>query len=157
MESEGSFPTTDSNLESIPAKIGAIQFRVHGLLDRVLAAVKSLAALITRMESRSARGPPDFEMGNRRPGIYLDYSGGQGPAPTREPSWQKAIVGLAGALVVVGIPSIFGVLWTMNSRLSDLRGDNKVIVQRLDQQDEHLRATDRQVEEIKREIWPHKH
>jgi hypothetical protein len=159
---EISFPDTQENLEDNARKVltkqAALWLRIDGHLHRMLAALKHLAALTTRMENRehgSPPGPLDYEM-RPRPGIYLDYSG-HGPTPTREPSWQKAIVGVTGALVVVGIPSIFGVLWAMNSRLSDLRGDNKVIVQRLDQQDEHLKATDRQVEEIKRELWTRKH
>ncbi len=151
---EAAFQSKDNNLELIPAKIGAIQFRIHGILDRMQAAAKRLVELITRMESRIPRGPTDFEREPQR--FYLDYSGGRGPTP--EPSWQTSLLGkIVAPLIVIGIPAILAALWNMNSLLSELRGDNKVIVQRLDQQDEHLKATDARVEEIKRELWPHKH
>jgi hypothetical protein len=149
--SEGSFPDSAENLESIPAKIGAIQFRVHGLLDRTLIAAKRLAALITKMENReygAPPGPPDYPQAP-----WVNYGGNQ-----QEPSWQTSLLGkIIAPLIVIGIPAILATLWTMNSRLSDLSGDNRVIVQRLDQQDAHLKATDAQVEEIKRELWVRKH
>lgn len=154
---EGSFPDSTDNLELIPAKIGAIQFRVHGLLDRILAAVKSLAALITRMENRAPGPPPgpaDYPPPNQAPWVYY---GDREPTP-REPSWLKPLFTLIVApLIVLGIPSILITLWTIKSDLSNLQGDKNLIIQRLDQQDAHMRATDAQVEEIKREIWPHKH
>lgn len=151
---EGDFPHAPDNLESIPARIGVIQFRVHGLLDRMLAAARHLAALITKMENRTHRGPPDFEMGPN-PQPYVVYGGHIGP--TRDPSWQKYALGIVAVVVGLGIPSIGGILWSMNTKLEQQAGQTNLTLQRLDQVDQHLKATDQRVEVIERELWPHKH
>ena len=165
---EGSFPDTAENLESNAkqtlVKQAAMWFRIHGLLDRILTAVKHLASLISqhaaltsRMENRSTRGPEDFaqERGSHYGGYY---GGDQGPAPSREPTWQNSLLGkLASALIMLGIPAILATLWNMSSQLADLKGDNRLVVQRQDAMEKHLEATDRDVAEIKRELWPHKH
>lgn len=145
--------------EEAPAKIGAIPFRVHGLLDRMLAAVKHLSTLIRVMESRSARGPPDYEMGSR-PGIYVDYRGGS-PAPTREPSWQGYLAKIVAGVIVAGLGSLIWELSAINSRLSTIEanqiGGNKLITLRLDEQEKHLEAHDKRLDEVDREIWTRKH
>jgi hypothetical protein len=153
---EGDLPSTDDNLEMIPAKIGAIQFRIHGILDRMLAAVKNLAALILRMESRIPRGPMDYETPiPAQP--YVVYGGHIGTPPAREPSWQKYALGIVAVVVGLGIPSIGGILWSMNTKLEQQAGQTNLTIQRLDQVDAHLKATDQRVDVIERELWPHKH
>ncbi len=157
---EGSFPDSAENLETNAIKVitkqAALWFRIDGHLDRMLAALKHLAALITRMEHRASGPPPgpsDYPPPNQAPWVYY---GDREPIP-REPPWQNKALSIVGSLLVAGILAIFGILWTMNSTLSELKGDGKMVTQRLDAQDKHLEATDRQVEEIKRELWPHKH
>jgi hypothetical protein len=154
---EASFPDTQENLQDNARKVlikqAAVWFRIDGLLDRLLTALKHLAALIVRMENRIPRGPSDYANENSK-GIYVDY---RGPTPP-EPSWQTTLLGkIVAPLIVIGIPAILAALWSMNSLLWELRGDNKMIVQRQDALDEHLKSTDRQVEEIKTALWPHKH
>ncbi len=149
---EGEAPTAADSTRTTLSKLAAIWFRIHGLLDRLLTAAKHLAALITSMENRVHGPPPDYPP-NQAPWVYY---GEREPSP-REPPWQNKVLSIVGTLLVAGILAIFGVLWTMNSTLSELKGDSKMVTQRLDAQDKHLEATDRQVEEIKREIWPHKH
>jgi hypothetical protein len=169
---ETSFPDSAENLQAIPARIGVIQFRIHGILDRMLAAAKNLAALITRMESRTVRGPPDYEMGTRPPGVYVRYDGNApGPPPTQEPSWQKAISGIVGALIVVGIPAIFTVLWSMNTnqekanaRLDTIEehqtGEHNLVIQRIEEQEKHLEAHDKRLDDQDKRLnefdraWP---
>jgi hypothetical protein len=161
---EGDAPTTADSARTTVTKLAALWFRTHGLHDRLQTVAKHLAALITRMESRIPRGPPDFEMGPR-PGIYLDYSGGPSPAPTQEPPWQapilKILMMIICPLIVVGLPTLIGILFTMSNRLTKIEehtnGNQQVVSQRLDAQDKHLEATDKQVEEIKRELWNRKH
>jgi hypothetical protein len=144
---------TDGAVDEQHTAWGKAEFRVHGLLDRSVAAAKRVAELITRMESREhgpPPGPPDYPLPNPAPWVNYGHQ--------QEPSWQSSLLGkIIAPLIVIGIPAILATLWTMNSRLSDLSGDNRVIVQRLDQQDAHLKATDAQVEEIKRELWSRKH
>jgi len=144
---------TDGAVDEQQTAWGKLEFRVSGLLDRSVMAAKRIAALITRMENR---GPPDYE----QPRITVNYgdSTERFYPPSRDPSWQNSLLGkIVAPLIVIGIPAILATLWTINSNLSDLRGDNKVIVQRLDAQDQHLKATDAQVEEIKRELWGRRH
>jgi hypothetical protein len=164
---EGAFPTTADNLESIPAKIGAIQFRVHGLLDRMLAAVKHLAALIARMEMEnrahgSHPGPPDYP---QAPWVYY---GDQRPNREEEPSWRKSLLGsIVAPLIVLGVPAILGILWQMSGRLTKIEehqsGDQKLTFQRLDAQEKHLEADDRRLDEQDKRlneidrVWPRKH
>jgi hypothetical protein len=64
---------------------------------------------------------------------------------------------IVGSLLVAGILAIFAVLWAMNENIRDLRGDNRLVVQKQEAMEKHIEATDRDVAEIKREIWPHKH
>ncbi len=137
-------------------KLAALWLRIDGLLDRSLTAAKHLAALITRMENRENRGPPDYE----QPRITVNYgdSTERFYPPSREPSWQNTLLGkIVAPLIVMGIPAILATLWVINTNVSDLRGDQKVIVRRLDEQDQHLKATDAEVQEIKRELWARKH
>ncbi len=159
---ETSFPDSAENLENNAVKVitkqAALWFRIDGLIDRLLTAVKHLAALITSMENRIPRGPPDYEF--PPPQITVRYEGNTGPSSPnlKEPSWQNSLLGkIIALLIVAGIPSILVALWTIKSDLLDLRDDNKVIVQRVDAQDKHMEETDRDVAEIKREVWPHKH
>jgi hypothetical protein len=150
---EGDFPHAPTEEPSIRVKQASLWFRIDGLLDRLLTAVRHLASMLVRMENRVHHGPaPDYPP-NQAPWVYY---GDREPTP-REPSWQNRALSIVGTLLVAGILAIFGVLWSMNSTLSDLKGDGKMVAQRLDAQDKHLEATDREVEEIKREIWPHKH
>lgn len=147
---EGDFPHAPQQEKSTLIKQASLWFRIDGHLDRMLGAAKHLAALITRMENH-VPGPPSDYPPNQGPWVYY------GDHFPREPSWQNKALSIVGTLLVAGILAIFGVLWTMNSTLSELKGDSKMVTQRLDAQDKHLEATDRQVEEIKRELWPHKH
>src|SRR2546428_5132107 len=85
---------------------GKVAFRIDGLLEYSRIAARRLAALITSMENRVPRGPPDFEMGPRPHGIYVHYDGNTGPPP-REPSWQTSLLGkIVAPLIVLGIPAI---------------------------------------------------
>jgi hypothetical protein len=156
---EAAFPDSSDNLETHQKKTlikqAAVWFRIDSLLDRSLTAAKRLAALIARMESRSARGPPDYEMGPMPTAPYVVYGGHIGP--TKEPSWQNKVLSIVGSLLVAGILAIFAVLWAMNENIRDLRGDNRLVVQKQEAMEKHIEATDRDVAEIKREIWPHKH
>lgn len=105
------------------------------------------------------QGPPDYPP-NQVPWVYY----GDREREPREPSWQtsllKTLVMIMCPLIVVGLPALIGILFTMSNRLTKIEahtdGNQQVVIQRLDAQDKHLEATDRQVEEIKREIWPHK-
>lgn len=148
-------------------KQAALWLRTHGILDHLQTVAKHLAALTLRMENRIPRGPSDYPSER---GIHYGghYGGDQGPAPTREPSWQKAISGIVGSLIVLGIPAIFTVLWAMNTnqekmngRLSKIEehqdGEHNLVIQRLDSIDKHLEATDKRVDATERELWPHKH
>jgi hypothetical protein len=130
-------------------KLAALWLRIDGLLDRSVMAAKHMAGLITTMENR---GPPDYE----QPRITVNYgdSTERFYPPSRDPSWQNSLLGkIVAPLIVMGIPAILATLWVINTNVSDLRGDQKVIVQRLDAQDAHLKATDAEVQEIKRELW----
>lgn len=155
---EGHFPTTDDSAQSTASKLAALWFRVHGLLDRLLAVAKHLAALTARMENRAAGPSPDYPPNQVPWGVYY------GDREPREPSWQtsllKILVMVMCPLIVVGLPALIGILFTMSNRLTRIEahtdGNQQMVIQRLDAQDKHLEATDRQVEEIKREIWPHK-
>lgn len=138
--------------KAILVKQATLWFRIHGLLDRMLAALKTMAALITRMENR--RGPQDHEA--QMPQPYVVYGGHIGP-PTREPSWQKYALGIVAVTVGLGIPSIGGILWSMNTKLEQQAGQVNMLIQRLDQVDAHLKATDQRVDTIERDLWPHKH
>ena len=147
---EAAFPDSADNLEvsakQTLTKQAAIWFRIDGLLDRLLTALKHLAALIVRMESRSARGPPDFEMG---PGVYVDY--GDRRLPPQEPSWQNSLLGkIVAPLIVLGIPAILVTLWNISSRMATMEADRN-------SQEKHLEAHDKMLDEIERELWPHKH
>ena len=164
---EVSFPDTAENLEAHQKKTlikqAAVWFRIDGHLDRLLTALKHLASLITRlaalttrMESRAARGPPDYEMGSQAQ-PYVVYGGHIGPPQVREPSWQKYALGIVAVMVGLGIPSIGGILWSMNTKLEQQAGQTNLTIQRLDQVNEHLKATDQRVDTIERELWPHKH
>lgn len=154
---EGAFPNTADNLELIPAKIGAIQFRVHGLLDRMLAALKhlaslvrQLAALITRMENRMQgppQGPPDYPPNQ---GSWWVQYGDREPTP-REPPWQNSLLSkIVAPLIVLGIPAILVTLWNISSRMATMEADRSA-------QEKHLEAHDKMIDEIERELWPHKH
>ncbi len=156
---EGDAPTTDSTRTTL-TKLAAVWFRIDGHLDRFLAALKHLAslvrqmaALITRMENRTHGPPPDYPSNQAPWGVYY---GDREPTP-REPSWQNKVLSIVGSLLVAGILAIFAVLWAMNENIRDLRGDSRLGAQRMDAMDKHLEATDKDVAEIKREIWPHKH
>jgi hypothetical protein len=150
VEGEGDFPHAPEEKSTL-SKQAALWFRIDGLLDRSLTAAKHVASMLTRMENRVHERPPDYPPNQVPWGVYY------GEREPREPSWQNKALSIVGSLLVAGILAIFGILWTMNSTLSDLKGDGKMVMQRLDAQDKHLEATDRQVEEIKRELWPHKH
>lgn len=149
---EGDAPTATDSARTTLSKLAALWFRTHALFDRLQTVAKHLAALITKMENRAHGPPPDYPPNQAPWGVYY---GDRDPSP-REPSWQNKALSIVGTLLVAGILAIFGILWTMNSTLSELKGDGRMVTQRLDAQDKHLEATDRQVEEIKREIWPHK-
>src|SRR6185295_18504793 len=156
LSGEGSFTdSADSQERNTLVKQAALWFRIHGILDRMLAAVNSLAALITRMENRTHRGPPDYEMGPN-PQPYVVYGGHIGQPP-KEPSWQKYALGIVAVVVGLGIPSIGGILWSMNTKLEQQAGQANLTIQRLNQVDDHLKATDQRVDTIERELWPHKH
>lgn len=148
---EGDFPHAPQEKSTL-IKQATMWFRIHGLLDRMLAAVKNLAALTMRMENRVQGPAPDYPP-NQGPWVFY---GDREPTP-REPSWQKYALGIVAVVAGLGIPSIGGILWSMNTKLEQQVGQTNLANQRLDQVDKHLEATDRQVEEIKREIWPHKH
>jgi hypothetical protein len=141
--------------KSTLVKQAALWLRIDGLLDRSLTAAKHMAGLITRMENRTHRGPPDYEMGPN-PQPYVVYGGHIGP-PAKEPSWQKYALGIVAVVVGLGIPSIGGILWSMNTKLAQQAGQTDLLNQRLDQQERHLESTDRHVDVIERELWPHKH
>lgn len=161
---EASFPDSGDNLESIHSRMGAIQFRVHGLLDRSVMALKHLAALIMRLENRAhggPHGPPDYP----QTPWNVNYYGRQ--TPEEDPSWQSKVLSIVGTLVVAGILAIFGVLWSMSGRLTQIEehqsGDQKLTIQRLDAQEKHLEADDRRLdaqdkrwEELDR-TWPRRH
>jgi len=137
-------------------KLAALWLRIDGLLDRSLTAAKRMANLITKMEShRPRRGPPDYETVNPQP--YVVYGGHIGPPTTREPSLQKYALGIVAVVVGLGIPSIGGILWSMNMKLEQQAGQTNLINQRLEQQERHMESTDRHVDAIERELWPHKH
>jgi hypothetical protein len=140
------------------AKSETFLFRAHGLLESLQAAVKHLFALITRMESRSIpRGPSDYESETPR-GYNFNY-GDRGP--TREPSWQGYLAKIVALIIASGLGSLVWVLSAMNSRLSTIEanqtGGTRLIIQRLDEQEKHLEAHDKQLDEVNRELWPHKH
>lgn len=136
-------------------KQAALWLRIDGLIDRFQGLAKHLAALTTRMENRThSRGPEDYETPIPQP--YVVYGGHIGP-PGREPSWQKYALGIVAVVVGLGIPSIGGILWSMNTKLEQQAGQTNLVMQRLDQQDAHMKATDQRVDSIEREIWPHKH
>lgn len=161
---EASFPDSAENLEAnavnVITKPAALWFRIDGHLDRLRAALKHLASLITRMESRIPRGPSDYAQDRPR-GIYVNYEGSGGPAPTQEPSWQGYLAKIVAVIIASGVASLVWILSAMNSRLSTIEanqtGGNKLIMQRLDDQEKHLEAHDKQLDEVNREIWPHKH
>lgn len=143
-------------------KQAALWFRIDGHLDRMLTAVKHLAALTTRMENRGHHGPVDYE---QNPQPYVVYGGHIGPPQRGEPSWQKYLLGI---VVGFGIPSIGGILWSMNTnqtetnvRLSRIEerqlAEHNMTNQSLEQINQHFRATDGRVDAIERELWPHKH
>jgi len=156
---EGDAPTTAGSTRTTVTKLAALWFRIHGLLDRLLTVAKHLAALITRMESRIPRGPPDYEVGARPPWVTVNYEGG--PAPTQEPSWQEYLTRIVAILIASGLGGLIWVLSAMNGRLSTIEanqtGGTKLMIQRLDEQEKHLEAHDKQLDELNREVWPHKH
>ena len=135
-------------------KQAMLWLRIDGHLDRMLTAAKHLAALIMRMENRIHHGPTDYETPTPQP--YVVYGGHIGPPP-RDPSWQKYALGIVAVVVGLGIPSIGGILWSMNTKLEQQAGQTNLTIQRLDQVDAHLKATDQRVDGIERELWPRKH
>ena len=156
LSGEGSFTdSADSQERNTLVKQATLWLRIDGLLERSQMAARHLAALITRMENRTHRGPPDYET-NVPTQPYVVYGGHMGP-PAREPSWQKYALGIVAVVVGLGIPSIGGILWSMNTKLEQQAGQNNLTIQRLNQVDDHLKATDQRVDTIERELWPHKH
>lgn len=154
---EGTFPDTHDNLQENSRKVlikqAAVWFRIDGLLDRLLTALRHLAALIVSMENRIPRGPTDYETENSR-GVYVKYEGRQ------EPSWQGYLAKMVAVLITSGVGALVWILSAMNGRLSTIEANQTnsttMIMQRLDQQEKHMEATDKDVAEIKLEIWPHK-
>jgi len=151
---EGDFPHVPEAEKSTLTRQVVLWFRIDGLLDRSLTAAKQMVGLIMKMENHTPRGPRDYEAQNPQP--YVVYSGHVGP-PAREPSWQKYALGIVAVVVGLGIPSIGGILWSMNMKLEQQAGQANLTNQRLDQQERHLESTDRHVDAIERELWPHKH
>ena len=157
---EGTFPDTQENLETnarkVLAKQAAVWVRIHGILDRMLTAAKHLGALTVKMESRIPRGPTDYADENSK-GIYVDYRGG----PTQEPSWQGYLAKIVAVLIASGVGALVWILSAMNGRLSTIEANQSnsttMLIQRLDQQEKHLEAHDRKLDELDREaIWPRK-
>ena len=154
---EASFPDTQDNLEENARKVitkqAALWFRIDGHLDRFLAALKHLAALTGRMETRIPRGPADYGQENSS-GIYVDYRGG----PTQEPSWQGYLAKIVAVLIASGVGALVWILSAMNGRLSTIEANQSnstsMLIQRLDQQEKHLESHDKKLDELDREVWP---
>jgi len=152
MSEEGSFPDSADNIDNQERntliKQAALWLRIDGLLERSQMAARHLAALIMKMENRIPRGPPDYQMGPA-PGVYIDY--GDRRPPSQEPSWQNSLLGkIVAPLIVLGIPAILVTLWNISSRMATMEADRSA-------QEKHLEAHDKMLDEIERELWPHKH
>ena len=156
---EGDAPISAGNAQTTAVKVATLWLRIDGLLDRSVMAARHLAALITRMENRVPRGPSDYADVPR--GIYVNYGASGGPSPNREPSWQGYLAKIVAVLIASGIGGLIWILSAMNSRLSTIEanqtGGQRYIIQRLDEQEKHLEAHDKQLDEVNRELWPHKH
>lgn len=157
---EGSFPDSADNLEEHQKKTlvkqATLWFRIDGLLDRMLTALKHLAALTTQMQTRRHEPvAPEYPQG-----IGIHYHG-ESPEPTREPSWQGYLAKIVAVLIASGVGSLIWILSSMNSRLTAIEANQvssaALMIQKLDAQERHLEAHDKQLDEINREIWPHKH
>jgi hypothetical protein len=152
---EGNEPTASAQITLV--KQAALWLRIDGLLDRSVRVAKHLAALVVKMENRNAQGPSDYE--SETPRGYGVYYGDRGP--TREPSWQGYLAKIVALIIASGLGSLVWVLSAMNSRLSTIEanqtGGTRLIIQRLDEQEKHLEAHDKQLDEVNRELWPHKH
>jgi len=75
---------------------------------------------------------------------------------------------IVAPLIVLGLPAILAALWAMNTKQEQMNGrlsrieehqtgDQNLVIQRLNSMDKHHEATDRRVDAIERELWPHKH
>lgn len=83
----------------------------------------------------------------------------------KEPSWKeallKAFVTITTALVVVGIPSIITMFFTINTRLASIEAHQAEGTQRFDEKqtamERHLEADDKRLDELyqKLPLWRH--